>query len=574
VASTSLPWPWLEVVFISSLAASRKRCVFVAFPSESHQTARKFLAFLRTLCRALVDLDLLPLGPQPRASHRRLATSAVEQPNSRVEHVSKPIMAEDAARPFLQQGPDDDLGPRLDSASNTTAADPPATDKAWAVAFKANVAITVVSALYFGSTGLNEFARESESGRRLSAGGGGGVVSLVLVVFGIVGLAWAFAWGVLHAAIHYSERILKIAYLSLAGISGVAAVSALATGNWVRCLFPAILCAWTLRVYLKRQSRIRFGSANLKVAGLAVKSMPWTVRAGLLMSGVQVLWVLLSATAAAGTIASLRTVTSPDGSVYRASSCSDVTLDPPARGVVHHLSCMCGGHVVSYNSACAYEGHGFWLASFWLVSLAWGGCVIRNVVTATVTGSVASWWYNSAGRDASPVRGALYRATHGSLGSLCKAAAISAVVSLLTQTVRRLAKLGRCGSFVLGWLQGLADYVLAYSICFISIYGLSYSEANQRVSELFRRRGVTTIANDIVVDVGLTAICVGLTVCFLAFAYLVIMANGVVFGGTFLVGFVAYGTFLFGSFMVAFVVATTVEVLRSSFKAVFVCFVQ
>ena len=50
------------------------------------------------------------------------------------------------------------------------------------------------------------------------------------------------------------------------------------------------------------------------------------------------------------------------------------------------------------------------------------------------------------------------------------------MVSLLTQTVRRLAKLGRCGSFVLGWLQGLADYVLAYSICFISIYGLSYSE--------------------------------------------------------------------------------------------------
>lgn len=55
-------------------------------------------------------------------------------------------MAEDAARPFLQQGPDDDLGPRLDSSNNnTTAADPPATDKAWAVAFKANVAITVVS---------------------------------------------------------------------------------------------------------------------------------------------------------------------------------------------------------------------------------------------------------------------------------------------------------------------------------------------------------------------------------------------------------------------------------------------
>lgn len=143
--------------------------------------------------------------------------------------------------------------------------------------------------------------------------------------------------------------------------------------------------------------------------------MPWTVRAGLLMSGVQVLWVLLSAMAAGGTIASLRTVTSPDGAVYRASSCSDVTLSPPTRGMVHHLSCMCDGDVVSYNSACAYEGHGFWLGLFWLASLAWGADVIRNVVTATVIGSVASWWY-SADRDGSPVRGALYRATHGSFG--------------------------------------------------------------------------------------------------------------------------------------------------------------
>ncbi|CAM9494927.1 unnamed protein product [Ectocarpus sp. 4 AP-2014] len=481
-------------------------------------------------------------------------------------------MAEDAARPFLHQGPEDDFGPGLlNSSNNTTAADPPATDKAWAVAFKANVAITVVSAFFFGSAGLDEFVGGDGSGRRLSTGGGGGVVGPALVVFGIVGLAWTFAWGVLHAVINYSERILNIAYLSLAGISGMAAVSALATGHWFGCLFPAFLCGWTVRFYLKRQSRIRFGSANLKVAGLAVKSMPWTVRAGLLMSGVQVLWVLLSAMAAGGTIASLRTVTGPDGATYKASSCSDVMLDPPTRGMVHHLSCMCGGHVVSYNSACEYEDHGFWLALFWLASLAWGADVIRNVVTATVTGSVASWWY-SADRDACPVRGALYRATHSSFGSLCKAAAISTAVRLLTRTVRRLAKVGRCGSFVLGWLQRLADYILAYSICFISIYGLSFSEAGQRVSELFRRRGVTTIANDIVVDVGLTAVCAGLTVCFLCLAYLVITVTHRVLGGTFLVG--VYVIFLFSPFLVAFVVATTVEVLRSSFKAVFVCFVQ
>lgn len=55
-------------------------------------------------------------------------------------------MTEDAARPFLHQGPEDDFGPRLNNSNNTTpAAEPPATDKAWALAFKANVAITVLS---------------------------------------------------------------------------------------------------------------------------------------------------------------------------------------------------------------------------------------------------------------------------------------------------------------------------------------------------------------------------------------------------------------------------------------------
>lgn len=73
-------------------------------------------------------------------------------------------------------------------------------------------------------------------------------------------------------------------------------------------------------------------------------------------------------------------------------------------------------------------------------------------------------------------------------------------------------------------------------------------------------------------DVGLTAICAGVTVCFVSFAYLVIAVNGKVFGGMFLTGF--YVMFFFSTFLVAFVVATTVEVLRSSFKAVFICFVQ
>lgn len=56
-----------------------------------------------------------------------------------------------------------------------------------------------------------------------------------------------------------------MAYLGFTGISGVAAVTALSTGHWLAWIFPAFLCAWSLRFFVKRRSRIRFSSANLKV---------------------------------------------------------------------------------------------------------------------------------------------------------------------------------------------------------------------------------------------------------------------------------------------------------------------
>ena len=54
------------------------------------------------------------------------------------------------------------------------------------------------------------------------------------------------------------------------------------------------------------------------------------------------------------------------------------------------------------------------LLFFWLVTGLWGIAVLRSVVTATVSGSVASWWF--AARDRGRVRGAFSRATRGSLG--------------------------------------------------------------------------------------------------------------------------------------------------------------
>ncbi len=90
--------------------------------------------------------------------------------------------------------------------------------------------------------------------------------------------------------------------------------------------------------------------------------------------------------------------------------------------------------------------------------------------------------------------------------------------------------------------------------------------------ELFKRRGVTTIANDTVLDIGLTTLVLGATAAYLAAAYLVLLLAGSVLGG--LGGTLVFAVLVLSWVVVNVIMATTIQVLRSSFRAVFVCFVQ
>lgn len=70
-----------------------------------------------------------------------------------------------------------------------------------------------------------------------------------------------------------------------------------------------------------------------------------------------------------------------------------------------------------FQGKCDPSGLGFPLMIVWLVSLCWGCAVIKNVVAATVVGSVASWWFTPIEDERpAPVRGAFHRATHSSFG--------------------------------------------------------------------------------------------------------------------------------------------------------------
>lgn len=97
-----------------------------------------------------------------------------------------------------------------------------------------------------------------------------------------------------------------------------------------------------------------------------------------------------------------------------------VTVSTVISGSGKTLSCSCndGEYVSPSGSGCdaLYSGRfgATFLGFFWIVSLTWGGMVLRSVVSATVAGSVASWWFSPS--DPAPVRGAFLRAMNGSLG--------------------------------------------------------------------------------------------------------------------------------------------------------------
>lgn len=75
--------------------------------------------------------------------------------------------------------------------------------------------------------------------------------------------------------------------------------------------------------------------------------------------------------------------------------------------------CECDGTRVS-DSSCVYGKMRWVLGLFWAASHTWVLPVLHNVVTSTVTASVASWLLFPAMSGAVPK--ALYRATHGSFG--------------------------------------------------------------------------------------------------------------------------------------------------------------
>lgn len=103
--------------------------------------------------------------------------------------------------------------------------------------------------------------------------------------------------------------------------------------------------------------------------------------------------------------------------------------------------------------------------------------------------------------------------------------------------------------------------------------------AGRRVKQLFRGRAVTTIANDVLVEVGLVLLTVSAATIYTTLSMIVFSmeVSSSSFTATSLNTFEFWsvvGPQIFGLATFFMLIATMCEVVRSGFKTVFVCFVQ
>ncbi|CBJ28582.1 conserved unknown protein [Ectocarpus siliculosus] len=313
----------------------------------------------------------------------------------------------------------------------------------------------------------------------------------------------AVGWGVLRMALNsfanFPKRMVQATFMGVAGVSGVAAAAPLwsallkkALITWVVWEVSCILCILCCIMFW-HQIHLRFGAADLNVAALAVRSMPGTIYLALFMGAMRVVWFMLSALSAVGSfVAFSPVVVSADGTTYSFLGCQDIVVSSSPYGggeatTGSGLSCHCGGEVISSDSGCEFSGGGFqrWvLGVFWVGSFIWGLDVLHDVVLATVAGSVASWWFSPG--DTNSVRGAFYRATHSSFGSLCKACPtqMADTWGVISRSVRISNSTGPNSAHVFSsrnWMSfsrnlGAVCHAYIYAICFIGMYGLDFSE--------------------------------------------------------------------------------------------------
>lgn len=302
------------------------------------------------------------------------------------------------------------------------------------------------------------------------------------------------------------------------------------------------VCLLVLSLFIR--PRMDFAAVNLKVACTAVLQVPTVFSYALLAVGMQVLYFLVWGIATVGYATSNTEVTiHAHGLNYNLDECTTYlygdTLTIPNYPTFTCASdgtckaCVCDGTFIKASACTSPKLYGweyFWL----LLSLFWTSAVFANIVHCTVASAVSRWWvvgYPSA----HTVQQGFDRATTTSLGSICLASLLVAVVRTLRSLVhlanKKLSSVQASGivrslqhflvrilTFFLNVLDRLVVYFNRYALCFVAIHRYDFLTASKSATNLFVQRGFTALLNDDIIDVvlnighvivGIVSMCVG-----------------------------------------------------------------
>lgn len=182
------------------------------------------------------------------------------------------------------------------------------------------------------------------------------------------------------------------------------------------------------------------------------------------------------------------------------------------------------------------NGMGGFVIFLFVLSLYWGAQVCKNVVSSTVSGTLACWWFAPERRAI--VAGAAFRSFTISFGSICLGSLLVSVVQTfkaMLEKMRDAAHRRREGrspsaflaglflgimSCALNAIEAILEYMNRYALVYCAAYGTNFLTSGARVWALFKQRGWTQIIND-----NLIGNCLSIGVCASAcltsgFAYL------------------------------------------------------
>ncbi|OQR93791.1 hypothetical protein THRCLA_08348 [Thraustotheca clavata] len=226
--------------------------------------------------------------------------------------------------------------------------------------------------------------------------------------------------------------------------------------------------------------RVKFAAVHLYVAGRAIFRLPFTLFVAFVMVGVQLAWA--------------------------------ITCFLGFFGLLYHQG------ILTPNKYCTQEdtiskcrvkvkyGPAFGLMLPMLLIFFWGAMVTKNIVSVTVSGTVASWKVNAAVPMITMV--AWLRALTVNFGSICFGSLIVAILETIQTILNAISSLFRhagncvaacivgCLACLIGCIKSWVETFNRFAYAYIGIHGYNFLKAGHSVSKMFAAKGWSAIVND------------------------------------------------------------------------------